>query len=117
MKKISKICINCPAGCRLDISCSNSDVQVSGNKCKKGEEYGRNEIFSPRRTVTFAVPLENGGHRCGAVKSSAPVPLAKIPSLLAYLRSCRIPRSAKNGDVLIQDFDNTGISVIITSVG
>ena len=51
-KKIT--CIQCPAGCFLDVEVENNKVIiVQGNKCVKGEEYAKDEIENPVRLLTF----------------------------------------------------------------
>ena len=37
-------CINCPVGCRLNVELENGQVvSVTGNTCKRGETYARQE--------------------------------------------------------------------------
>ena len=53
-------CINCPVGCRLQVVLENGQVvSVSGNSCKRGEIYAKQECTAPTRMVTAAVPLQN----------------------------------------------------------
>ena len=70
MKKIEKICINCPAGCHLEIAVDDNKISVSGNRCPKGKSYGESEITDPRRTVTAAVLVKSDKRCCIPVKSS-----------------------------------------------
>ena len=44
-------CIVCPVGCRLTVEMEDGKVlKVSGNECKRGEEYARKECVNPVRT-------------------------------------------------------------------
>ena len=49
-------CIQCPNGCRLTAT-RNGDgsVTVTGNLCRRGEEFGTAELTCPRRSVTTTV--------------------------------------------------------------
>ena len=67
MSIIKKTCIVCPIGCHLEAEVSDSGeiLSVSGNTCKRGETYIRDEVTNPRRTLT-SNRLEFGevsGHR------------------------------------------------------
>jgi len=49
------ICIACPNGCHLTVEKTDDKIEVTGNKCSKGEEYGKAEVTNPKRTVTAVV--------------------------------------------------------------
>lgn len=53
-------CISCPLGCPLKVELDESGrvVSVTGNTCKRGEEYGKKEVTAPTRTVTSTVKVE-----------------------------------------------------------
>lgn len=55
-------CISCPLGCALKVETDEAGkvLSVSGNTCKRGEEYGRREVTAPVRTVTSTVSVEGG---------------------------------------------------------
>ena len=50
-------CIGCPLGCALRVETDDTGavVRVTGNTCKRGEDYGRREVTCPTRTVTSTV--------------------------------------------------------------
>ena len=55
------ICISCPMGCMLTVvQEADGEVRVTGNTCKRGETYGRQEMTCPMRVVTSLVRLEGG---------------------------------------------------------
>lgn len=113
MEKIEKICINCPAGCHLEISVDNSVICVSGNRCLRGKQYGESEVSDPRRTVTAAVLIKSERRRCIPVKSSAPVPVKLIPALLKQLYSMTVDLPLHNGDVIIKNFSGSTIDIVV----
>ena len=112
MEKIEKICINCPAGCHLEIYVDDTVICVKGFRCPRGREYGTNEITDPRRTVTAAVLVKSGKRCCIPVKSSAPLPVKLIPALLKKLYSMTVGLPIHHGDVIIKNFSGTAIDII-----
>lgn len=112
MKKIEKICINCPAGCHLEIAVDDNKISVSGNRCPKGKSYGESEITDPRRTVTAAVLVKSDKRCCIPVKSSAPLPVKLIPALLKKLYSMTVGLPIRHGDVIIKNFSGTAIDIV-----
>jgi CxxC motif-containing protein len=109
------ICISCPIGCRLIVILEDdAHVTVSGNKCPRGEVYGKEEILCPRRIVTAVVKTDSTSHPYVPVKTDKPLPREQIIPLLKelYGREAAIP--IKRGDQLVIDFKGTGINVIIT---
>ena len=112
MKKFEKICINCPAGCHLKIYVDDTGICIKGNRCPKGRQYGESEVTAPRRTVTAAVVVKADIRCCVPVKSSAPVPMKLIPSLLKQLYSMTVELPVHCGDVIIKNFSGTAIDII-----
>ena len=57
------ICISCPIGCRLTVTwedmeeLSGDDISVEGNKCVRGEEYGKEDEHKGPREVTEETPV------------------------------------------------------------
>ena len=52
------ICINCPRGCRMQITSNGNDISVSGNYCSKGVTYAKQETTSPQRVLTVLMRPE-----------------------------------------------------------
>ena len=38
------ICIGCPLGCPLTVRLDGEQMEISGNTCKRGEDYARKEV-------------------------------------------------------------------------
>ena len=114
MKK-SFICINCPRGCRLNVVGENGQFTVSGNQCLRGKTYAVQEVTDPRRMVTAAVPSALPDVPCAAVRTSAPLPLALIPLLLNELYAMALDKPARRGDILLPNWNSTGIDIIFTA--
>ena len=104
------ICIVCPRGCRLSVD--EQSLEVSGNFCPKGEEYGKNEIISPMRTVTGSVGITGGLHHRLAVRTDRPVPKEKMFEIMAVLHTFAVNTPIKRGQVIIENVCNTGANII-----
>ena len=108
------ICISCPLGCRLRVRVEGDEISVTGNLCARGEAYGREEVLEPRRVVTCVVPTDSARRPWLPVKSEAAVPKDLIPELLRTLYRTRVALPRKLGDVVLDDFDGTGLRVLAT---
>jgi CxxC motif-containing protein len=84
--------------------------------------YAQEEIRSPRRVVTATCGiLEDGagteGKRAGQglrrvpVKTTSPCPREKIPALLAEIYRTRVRLPVKAGDLIITNWQDSGIDV------
>jgi CxxC motif-containing protein len=109
------VCIACPIGCPLTAEKnSEGEVSVRGNRCPKGEAYGREEMLSPKRVVTAVVRTDSRAFPCIPVRTDKPLPRALIPELIGDLarRSVRLPAAC--GAVLIADYRGSGVNVVLT---
>lgn len=109
------ICISCPIGCHLQVSQVADELSITGNKCKRGLIYAREEISSPRRVVTATVAVTGAaGLSRVPVKTTGALPKAHIASLLNHLYSLELSSGVKRGEVIIEDYMGTGIDVVTT---
>jgi len=70
------ICIVCPRGCHLSV---DKELNVTGNGCLRGKEYGINEVTNPTRMVTSTIAVTDAETLVRLpVKTSRPVPRGKI---------------------------------------
>ena len=105
-------CIICPRGCALTADITDTGVTVTGNACKRGEEYAINECTNPVRTVTATVRVANRYNTMVSVKTAAPVPKGKMMEVMAQLRKTQVNAPVAIGDVVLADI--CGTSVVIT---
>ena len=110
------ICIGCPVGCLITAQ-RNSDgsLAISGNTCKKGEAYARNEMTDPKRGVTSFMTAEDGDCRTVSVKTKGEIPRDKIWQCMEEIRAKTVKAPVKVGDVLIANVAGTGVDVTATS--
>lgn len=114
MKELQTVCIRCPIGCHLTIREENGEVVVSGNRCPRGAEYGKQEFTCPMRTITTVYNKAGGGTL--AVRTDKAVEKSKYFDVLRAIKSAPEPKDAHFGDVLIENVCGTGANVIITEV-
>lgn len=108
------ICISCPMGCHLEVSQKEDDISVSGNKCSRGEIYGKEELLSPKRVVTATCAIKSDLLPRIPVKTSGPLPKELINTLLEDLYRMELVPPVNRGDSLVNNYRDSGIDVIAT---
>ena len=109
-------CINCPAGCIVQVTLKDGVVtDVSGNTCDRGETYARNEVTAPVRIVTSSVKVSGSDKPVVSVKTKDAIPKGKIDACIDAIRDLTIPAPVSIGDVIIPNVADTGIELIATS--
>lgn len=106
------VCIVCPRGCRLKVD--TQTLEVSGNSCPKGEEYGKGEVKNPKRTVTTTVAIENAVHQRLPVRTDIPVPKEKMFEIMLVLHRFETKSPIKRGQILIENICKTNANIIAT---
>ncbi len=110
------ICINCPLGCPLKVELDGQGnvLSVSGNTCKRGEEYGRREVTAPTRTVTSTVRVLGGKEPVAPVRTRTDIPKEKIFPCMEAIRAANARAPVKIGDVVIENVAGTGVDIVVT---
>lgn len=107
-------CIGCPMGCQVTATIENGVVTtVTGNTCKRGDDYARKECVAPMRTVTGTVRMADG--RVVSVRTRGDVPKSKIFDVAAAFNAARPKAPLHIGDVVIADVCGTGVDVVATA--
>ena len=111
-----RACIGCPLGCSISVSLSdNGEVsEITGNTCKKGEEYARKEVTNPSRVVTSIVKINNGDVNMVSVKTAEDIPKGKIFDCMEALKKVTVTAPVQIGEVIIKNVCGTGVDVIAT---
>lgn len=102
-------CIVCPEGCKLEI---DKDQNISGGKCTRGKEYGRQEIINPQRMVTSTVYIENGVYNRLPVKTSTAIPKNLIYKCMEEINKVKVKSPVKLGDIIIHNVLDTGVDIV-----
>ena len=108
-------CVQCPLGCALEVCLDEAGavVHVSGQSCRRGTEFARQEAVSPVRVLTLTGPVP-GALEPLSVKTTAPIPRDLIPAAAEAIRrlSLRLPIAA--GAILATNICDSGADVVST---
>lgn len=108
-------CIVCPIGCTINVQVKGSEViGIEGNTCARGKEYARDEAVAPKRTVTTSVLVTGGQMPLASVRTTGPVPKARIKAVMDAVRKKVIKAPVAVGDIVVKDVAGTGADVIAT---
>jgi CxxC motif-containing protein len=109
-------CIRCPIGCPLRLEHEgNTIVEVSGNECKRGAKYARQEFVEPRRALSTTVAVVGG--RLGRLPVKTVLPVRKERQLEAVreIHRLRVRAPVRSGQVLIRGLlGEPGVDVVAT---
>ncbi len=109
------ICISCPIGCRLTVTRNDGgEVSVTGNRCNRGEEYGREELLAPKRTVTATAACGSTTIHRLPVKTDKPLPVEYIDELLNRVYTLQIDPPVSIGRTIISNIRDTGVNLVAT---
>ena len=107
-------CINCPVGCRMEVTHEGEEViSVKGNTCKRGDAYARQECVSPLRMVTAVAPVKNREMPV-SLKTRTPIPKRLIDDCMRAVMEKEFVAPIAAGDVLVENVCGTGVDVIAT---
>lgn len=110
------ICIGCPKGCLITVDKHpDGSLNITGNTCKIGEEYARNEVTAPKRTVTSIIKVAGGKDKVVSVKTKEEIPKGKITACMEAINAAVAVSPVKLGDVLIGNVAGTGVDIIATT--
>ncbi len=115
MEKRELICICCPMVCRIEVEMEGKEaINVTGNNCKRGYEYGIKECTNPTRIITSSVKVENGEIEMVPVKTEIDVPKGKIVDCIKALKGLKVKAPINVGDTIVKDIAGTGVNIIAT---
>ena len=115
MKTMEMTCIRCPMGCRLTVTQDGDSFTVSGNTCRRGEEYGIQEMRCPMRTVTTSVRVKGGRRPVCSVKTADQVPKASIGDVLSEVKTLEVEAPIRIGQVICANIAGTGVNLVATA--
>lgn len=115
MERKNLTCIGCPLGCQIMVELENGEVvSVSGNTCKRGDDYARKEVTRPTRIVTSTVKVSGGNAPTVSVKTKSDIPKDKIFDCAKALKEVMVQAPIAIGDVLIENVAGTGVDIVAT---
>ena len=117
MSKINReiICIVCPTGCRIQVSGDDpQQLTITGNECKRGNEYALKEVTDPRRTLITTVQINHGRLRRLPVRTDMEIPKRSIFPCMEVINRMEVDAPVEIGQVIISDILGTGADLIAT---
>ena len=108
-------CIVCPRGCTLRIEERDGRFTVTGNACKRGEQFATAEMTCPTRTLCTTVRTVFPEVPVISVRTSAEIPKDKIFDVMREINRARVTRPMKRGEAVLPNVLGLGVDIIITS--
>lgn len=117
MKTKELICVSCPIGCAVTVTLddNNEVVSVTGNTCKRGDSYARQECTHPERMLTSTVKVTGGRLPVVPVKSARPVPKELLLDCMKEINQVTVEAPVRIGDVVLSNILNTGVDIVATN--
>jgi len=110
-KRKKFICIICPICCELETDGS----EVSDARCKKGEDFARQEAILPLRVITTTIRCETKEEtKMLPVKTVSPLPLSHIPGIMKHIKGLRLSEIPTIGSRITLTGTSEPIELIIT---
>lgn len=115
MEKRTLTCIGCPLGCAVTVELNNGEIiNVTGNTCKRGDDYARKEVTHPMRVVTSTVRVTGGELPVVSVKTEQDIPKEKIMDVMNSLAGIAVPAPVHIRDIILENAAQTGVNMIAT---
>ena len=108
-------CIICPNGCTIEAEYEGEQiVRIAGQQCKRGEEYVRQELTDPRRTIATTVSISGASLPLCSVRLSAAIPKKDIFRVMAEINKVHLHAPVSIGQVVIRQVCGLDSDVIVT---
>lgn len=109
------VCIICPNGCEITAELEQGTIlSMNGSGCPRGEEYVRQELTHPVRSISSSVRLEGGVLPLASVRLSKPVPKDRIFDVMHEIKEVCLKAPVSIGQVAISNVLNLNSDVIVT---
>jgi CxxC motif-containing protein len=117
-------CVRCPNGCTITVELDeNGKILVNAegkpaifkeNACKMGDEWAKQEVENPMRTISSSIPVESGDSLMVSVRTSRPIPLGKIFEVMGEIRKKTLKAPVTINDVIIANPAGCDTDIIAT---
>jgi CxxC motif-containing protein len=108
-------CIGCPMGCAIVVELNCKEVvNVKGNTCNVGLNYGKKECTNPTRVVTSSVLVSGGDSPVLPVKTEKDISKNMMADCVAALKNVVVKAPIHIGDVVLKSVLSTGVNIIAT---
>ena len=110
MKELT--CIICPNGCNLIVDDNNV---VTGNMCKRGAEFGIEELTNPQRTLTTTCKTAFIDTPVVPVKTDRTIKKELLQEAIKEVNKVIIDKPLKMGDIVIKNILGTDANIVMCS--
>ncbi len=108
-------CICCPNGCDINVETEEGKlVSFNGNKCKKGEEYIKEELVAPKRNIASSILVLDGEMPLASVRTTRAVPKDKIFFVMDEIKKVVVSAPIEEGTVVIKNVCSLDSDIIVT---
>ena len=108
-------CIICPVGCRASVSLRNGEVlEIKNLECPRGEKYILQEVKAPMRDFFTTVRVTNAPTQVLSVRSTGPVPKAKLKECALELAKIKVEAPVRLGDMIVKNILGLGVDIVAT---
>jgi len=113
-RKVEMACITCPMSCHLVVELEEDGrvLCVTGNTCKRGEEYAKNELTHPVRMVTSTVKIIKAMYPRLPVILSEAIPKERIFDVMQALNEVSVCAPIQINDIIVENVCGLGVNVI-----
>ena len=109
------ICIVCPNGCEIEAEVENSEViSVTGNICRRGEQYVRQELTAPRRTIASSVFVKDGELPLASVRLTKAIPREMIFPVMDEIHKVVLTAPVQAGTIVLHNVCGLDSDVMVT---
>lgn len=109
------ICVSCPVGCEILVKTEGDKVvEITGNRCPRGETYARQETIAPMRVLPTSVKVHNGEWPLVSVKTDRPVPKHLIAEIMELVQAIAVEAPVDIGQVIAEDLIGTDANLVAT---
>ena len=105
-------CIICPNSCRVTVIGNNEVFTVSGNQCRRGEEFAIHEHTGPMRMFTSTVRINGAAIPRISVISSREIPKEKVKDCQKVLSEIVLQAPVRCGETVMEDIEGTGADML-----
>ena len=108
-------CIVCPNGCEIEAELKNGEVRaVTGHTCPRGEQYVRQELTAPLRTIASSVLIRGGELPVASVRLTNAIPKEMIFPVMDEIRKIVLTAPVKAGTIALHNVCGLGSDVMVT---
>lgn len=108
------ICQECPNRCRLLVNGTPEQVTVAGNRCPRGERFGKAEFLGDKKVVSGSVKTTVEGCPKAMVETDRPVPKGMVYKVVLALKRITVTQPMAKGSIVAENICSTGANVVLT---